>query len=117
VIVGFLVGAVTMYQILATQVTNNIRQLATMKAVGYGDRSVYGVVIIEGFIYALIGYVPAYLGGLLLYYVLREGAMVPVWMTIDRAMLVLVLTLVMCAAASVLALRKVRTADPADLFG
>ena len=117
VVVGFLVGAVTLYQILATQVSNEIRQLATMKAIGFADRSVYATVMSQGFIYAVAGYVPAFLGGIGLYFLLRKGASVPVWMTFDRAAMVFVLTLIMCVISSLLALRKVTTADPADLFG
>ena len=63
VVVGFLVGAVTLYQILSAQVTNHMKELATLKAMGYTDTSVQNVVILEGFIYALVGFVPAYLGG------------------------------------------------------
>jgi putative ABC transport system permease protein len=115
-VVGFIVGAVTLYQILSTQVSSHIKELATMKAMGYSDSAVYLLVVTEGFIYALVGFVPAYVGGLLLYKILRDAAKVPVWMTFDRAALVLTLTLVMCAASSILAARRVRTADPAELF-
>lgn len=117
VVVGFLVGAVTLYQILALQVANHIRELATMKAVGYGDAGVYGVVVAEGLMYALIGFAPAFLGGMALYRLLQTQANVPVWMTAERAAVVFLLTLAMCAISCTLALRKVRTADPADLFG
>ena len=116
VIIGFLVGAVTLYQILATQVASHIRELATMKAMGYSDGNVYGLVVIEGFIYAIVGFIPAYFGGELLYKILREAAKVPVSMTPERAITVFLLTLIMCAVSSILAARKVRTADPAELF-
>lgn len=116
VIVGFLVGAVTLYQILATQVANHMKEFATLKAMGYTDRAVYGVVIAEGFIYAAIGFVPAYFGGVGLYRILQKGAMVPVWMTVERAVFVLILTIIMCTVSSLLAVRKVASADPAELF-
>jgi putative ABC transport system permease protein len=116
VIVGFLVGAVTLYQILSTQVSSHIRELATMKAMGYSDGNVYALVVIEGFIYAIVGFIPAYFGGELLYKILREAAKVPVSMTPERAITVFLLTLIMCAVSSILAARKVRTADPAELF-
>jgi putative ABC transport system permease protein len=116
VIVGFIVGAVTLYQILSTQVSSHLKELATMKAMGYSDASVYGLVILEGFIYAGIGFIPAYIGGEILYKILREAAKVPVTMTPDRAVIVFILTLVMCAISSILAARRVRSADPAELF-
>lgn len=117
VVVGFLVGAVTLYQILSMQVSQHIRELATMKAMGFGNGSVYAVVIAEGFLYAVVGFIPAYLGGLAIYDALRNQAKVPVWMTIDRVAIVFLLTLAMCAISCALALRRVRTANPADLFG
>jgi putative ABC transport system permease protein len=117
VVVGFLVGAVTLYQILSTQVTNHLKELATLKAMGYTDHRVNLLVVLEGFIYAFLGYLPAHAGAELLYYILRQGAMVPVWMTTGRALMVLGLTLLMCLVSSVLAARRVRSADPADLFG
>jgi putative ABC transport system permease protein len=117
VVIGFLVGAVTLYQILSMQVSQHIRELATMKAIGFGNGTVYSVVIAEGFLYALVGFIPAYLGGLAIYEALRTQAKVPVWMTTDRAAIVFLLTLAMCAVSCALALRRVRTANPADLFG
>ena len=116
VLIGFLVGAVTLYQILATEVTNRSPELATLKAIGYTDRFVYQVVLQEGILFAGLGYIPAFILSLGVYFLIRAGANVPVWMTAERAVVVLLLTCVMCGVASAFALRKVRRADPADLF-
>jgi putative ABC transport system permease protein len=40
----------------------------------------------------------------------------PLYITQDRAVTVLVMTLSMCAISALLALRKVRRLDPADVF-
>jgi putative ABC transport system permease protein len=48
--------------------------------------------------------------------VTRDATLLPVFMTGARALLVLVLALLMCTAAGLLALRKLRRADPAELF-
>ncbi len=37
-------------------------------------------------------------------------------MTTERAIFVFVLTLVMCGMSAMIAIRKVKTADPADVF-
>jgi putative ABC transport system permease protein len=37
-------------------------------------------------------------------------------MTVERAVFVFVLTIVMCGLSAMIAIRKVRTADPADVF-
>ena len=46
----------------------------------------------------------------------REVTVLPLLLTVPRAALVLVLTVLMCAASGVLTVRKLRSADPADLF-
>jgi putative ABC transport system permease protein len=42
--------------------------------------------------------------------------MLPIYMTPERAIGVLALSIGMCSFAGVVALRKVRAADPADIF-
>jgi putative ABC transport system permease protein len=40
----------------------------------------------------------------------------PLYITQDRALTVFIMTLTMCAISALLALRKVRRLDPADVF-
>jgi putative ABC transport system permease protein len=46
----------------------------------------------------------------------RKITLLPAYMTWERTTLVLALTIVMCVGSGVLAMRKVRLADPADIF-
>ena len=41
---------------------------------------------------------------------------VPIFMTTNRGILVFVMTVLMCLGAGGLAMRKLRTADPAEVF-
>src|SRR5207237_5015700 len=66
VLVAFTIGAVILYQVLASEVQNRLREYATLKALGYDDRYVYGVVLRQGLIFSLLGYAPAWLGALVL---------------------------------------------------
>jgi putative ABC transport system permease protein len=116
VLVAFLAGAVVLYQVLASEVQNRLREYATLKALGYRDRYVYGSVLRQAFIFAGLGFVPAFLLALLLYALLRTQALVPVSMEPARVAGVLLLTATMCLGAAFLAIRKLRRADPADLF-
>jgi putative ABC transport system permease protein len=116
VLVAFLAGAVILYQVLASEVQNRLREYATLKALGYGNPYVYGVVVRQALIFSGLGFVPAFFLALALYFLLRTQALVPVTMEITRVGGVLFLTAVMCLSATFLALRKLRQADPADLF-
>ncbi len=52
----------------------------------------------------------------LLYGVLRQATDLPIFMTPHKIFGVLVLSLAMCALSGGLVMRRVTTADPADLF-
>ena len=114
--VAFAVGAVILYQILASEISNRLREFATMKAMGYTEGSIYRVGITQGLIYSLLGYFPSLLLSILLYRVLRELSGFPVIMDLERALFVFALSLGMCAIAAALSLGRIKRADPADLF-
>ncbi|MFN5766819.1 MAG: ABC transporter, partial [Pseudanabaena sp.] len=42
--------------------------------------------------------------------------MLPIKMTLERAASVFVMTVVMCTVSGAIAMRKLQTADPADIF-
>ena len=65
---------------------------------------------------AIIGFIPGFFAAVALYYVARTVGGIPAEMTATRAIIVLALTGAMCLASGVLAVRRVHTADPADLF-
>jgi putative ABC transport system permease protein len=116
VLIAFIVGIVILYQVLASEVQNRLREYATLKALGYSDAYVYGTVLRQAVIFAVLGYLPAVFWALLIYALLRSQAMLPVDMPVTRLLGVLGLTLVMCLSAAFFALGKLRAADPADLF-
>lgn len=116
VLVAFVAGAVILYQILASEVQNRLGEYATLKALGYGPGYVYGTILRQALIFSVFAFVPAFCLALLLYGLLRHLAMVPIAMDLARASGVLLLTGLMCLSATFLAIRKVRAADPADLF-
>lgn len=116
VLIAFIVGVVILYQVLASEVQNRLREYATLKALGYSDGYVYGVVLRQAVIFAVLGYLPALFWAQVIYSLLRSQAMLPVDMPFTRVFGVLGLTLVMCLSAAFFAIGKLRAADPADLF-
>ena len=51
-----------------------------------------------------------------LYRITEDATHLPMRMTTGMALLVLALTVVMCAISGLIATRKLRSADPADIF-
>ena len=113
---GFVVGCVIVYQVLYTDVSDHLPEYATLMAMGYRLSHLLGVVLREGFYLAVLGYVPAYLAGQGLYWFVRDATRLPVGMNATRALTVLVMILVMCVASSLLAMRRLVDADPAEIF-
>jgi putative ABC transport system permease protein len=116
VIMGFVVGAIIVYQILFADVSDHLAEYATLKAMGYPNRYLFGVVFQEAVLLAVLGYVPGVLICLGLYRLAGDATRLPMEMTLPLAASVLALAVVMCGASGAVALRKIRSADPAEIF-
>lgn len=116
VAVAVVTGMVILYQVLADSVQHRLREFATLKALGYSDAHLYGSILRQGLILSLLGFAPAFLFALPLYSLLRTQAFVPVDMPLSRAVSVGLFAIAMCFGATILTIRKLRHADPADLF-
>lgn len=114
--VGFIVGIVIVYQILYSDVSEHLPEYATLKAMGYTDNYLLGVLIQEALLLAVFGYLPSVFLALGLYQLAFAATMLPISMTVQRAVAVLILTILMCSASGAIAMRKLRSADPADIF-
>lgn len=113
---GFVVGVVIVYQILYSDVSDHLPEYATLKAMGYTDRFLMNVLIQEALILAILGFFPSFFLATGLYQLTQKATLLPIGMTANRAVSVLILTVVMCTASGTIAMRKLQTADPADVF-
>jgi putative ABC transport system permease protein len=116
VAIGFIVGAVIVYQILYTDVSDHLPEYATLKAMGYSDTYLIGVILQEALLFAALGFVPGFLLSTGLYALFKSVTFLPIAMKLSRATTVLVLTIIMCVGAGAIAMQKLRAADPADIF-
>jgi putative ABC transport system permease protein len=115
-IMGFVVGAIIVYQILFADVSEHLNEYATLRAMGYKNRFVFGIVLQQAVILAVLGYLP---GVAIVYWLYGKAAAaisLPLYITQERAITVFLMTLAMCAISGLLAVRKVRRLDPADVF-
>ncbi|MEH1888237.1 MAG: ABC transporter permease DevC [Nostoc sp.] len=116
VTMGFLVGVIIVYQVLSTDVNAHMKEYATFKAMGYNNLYLLSVVFEEAVILAVLGFIPGAIVPLGLYHLTRNATNLPVYMTLARALTVLVLTMIMCLISGAIATRKLQSADPADMF-
>jgi len=115
-IIGFIVGLIIVYQILYSDVSDHLAEYATLKAMGYSDRYLVGVLVQEALLLAVLGFLPGIVLANGLYSLAQSATLLPISMTANRATTVLGLTIVMCTGSGALALRKLQSADPADIF-
>lgn len=116
VFIALIVGVIFVYQVIATDIADHFAEYATLRAMGYATGYLSGVVLRQALVLAILGYMLAFPVALGLYAVGRNEEQLLLEMTRPRAVVVLLLTIAMCSLSGLLALRKVKTADPADLF-
>ena len=116
VVVGFIVGTAIVYQVLSSDIANHIAEYATLKAMGYGPGYLARVVLTQALILSGLGFVPGWAISRTLYYVTSESVRIPMKMGAELSLGVLGMSVVMCSISGLASLRKVTTADPADLF-
>ncbi|WP_414576959.1 ABC transporter permease DevC [Anabaena sp. CCY 9402-a] len=115
-IIGFIVGAVIVYQILYSDVSDHLPEYATLKAIGFKNRYLLVIVFQEALILAAIGFIPGIAISQGLYMITRQATLLPIMMTLDRAIFIFILTTLMCTISASIAMRKLQAADPADIF-
>lgn len=116
VVIGFIVGLVIVYQVLATDVQDHMSEYATFKAIGYAPRFFLGIVFEEAVSLAALGFGPGLLISLSLYRLAAAKTALPITMPWTRPLLVFVLTTLMCTISGAIATKRLNSADPAELF-
>jgi putative ABC transport system permease protein len=115
-LVAFIVGIMVVYQILATQVSRQLPQFATLKAIGYTDRSLSGTVLTMAFVIVIAAFVPALAAAFGMYVVIRNETLLPVTMSAARVGAVFAAAVLMAAFSALMSAGSLRRADPADIF-
>jgi putative ABC transport system permease protein len=116
VLMGMFVGCIIVYQILYSDVTDHLPEYATLKAMGYRDGFLFRVVLQQSLVLSVFGFFPGMLISYAVYIVSRRATLLPLQMTLERSVTVYALTIVMCAVSGALAMRRLKAADPAEIF-
>jgi putative ABC transport system permease protein len=113
---GVLVGAIIVYQILFADITGHQAEYATLKAMGHTSGWLARAVIVQASILAVLGFLPGLGVAHWLHALARNATNLPMAIGLDRGLLVLGLTLGMCWVSALIAMRKLGSADPAEIF-
>jgi putative ABC transport system permease protein len=116
VTMGFIVGVVIVYQVLYKDVSDHLAEYATLKAMGYSNFYLFSLILQESLLLSLCGFVPALLICAILYKLTESATGLLMELNSDRILQLLFLTITMCVISGTLSLRKVQTADPAEIF-
>lgn len=114
--VALIVGAVIVYQILYTDVNDHLEEYATLKSIGFRDSYFTSVILQESVILSVFGFIPGTLLTWGLFYLTRHIAHMATYLSLANCGIIFGLTLFMCLAAGALATRKLRHANPAEIF-
>ena len=114
--VGVIVGMVIVGQILYSSVSDHMKEFATLKAMGVGDRVVYSIIIQQALWMAVLGYFPslALCWGLGVWTFNTQG--ITILITPIAATGILGITILMCVGSALFAIQKVTRVDPAIVF-
>jgi putative ABC transport system permease protein len=116
VAIGFVVGVTICYQIIYASVADHMPEFATLKAMGYPDRYFVRVVLYKALYLSILGFIPGGAVGWLLYLTLARQTGLMMEFKASVALTVLVFTMTMCAVSALFVIRKLKSADPAELF-
>jgi putative ABC transport system permease protein len=116
VIVACVVGLVILNQTLSTQITRQLPQYATLKAMGYSNGYLGGIVVTLATMMSTISFLPAVVLSIIIYWIVRHTTLLPIEMTVARLISVLAMAWGMSALSALIALRVLRRADPVELF-
>ena len=115
-LMGLVVGMVIVYQILFSDIAGHLKEYATLKAMGYSGFYLARVVLGAALILAVAGFIPGLVLSFLLYDVVGGATFLPLRLDVRLGASVFAMIFAMCAVAGLLAVRKLRDANPADMF-
>jgi putative ABC transport system permease protein len=116
VLVAMIVATAVVYQVLSNDIRNHLGEYATLKAMGYTGRRLAAVVVAQSLIYMMIAYAVAVVIGEAVYRATETLAGIPMRLTGQTLAISLGLSVIVGLLTGGFSLRRLRKADPAELF-
>jgi putative ABC transport system permease protein len=114
--VGVFVGIVFISQVLHGIISDNIREYATLRAIGYNQGFFVQLVAAIAVAIAITTYIPSILITLAIYAVASAATKLPLILKVSYLIEVFVLVVAMGLVATFFSTKKLKQADPVDLF-
>lgn len=114
--IGFVVGVIVVYNIIYTDIEDNLSQYATLRAMGYSSSYLLSVVCLESFLISILGFFPGLCSSVLIYRLIANATGLLMRMSFSVIALVLILTIIMCMFAGLIAATKLKNIDPAEVY-
>jgi putative ABC transport system permease protein len=114
-VLGLIVGTVIVAQTLYSSTKDHLAEFATLRALGSSSGYINKVILTQAGLSAVLGYMLGMAIALTIVY-LSEHTALPIIMSPGLAVLLLALTLAMCAISALSAIGKVMRIDPAVVF-
>jgi putative ABC transport system permease protein len=115
-VMGFVVGIVICYQIIHADISDHMREFATLKAMGYRSPFFLYLVLRQSLYLSLLGFAPGLAISYAAYQLLTAITGLTMQLTLTLAATVLGVTALMCVISGLFAVNKLLRADPAELF-
>jgi putative ABC transport system permease protein len=115
-VIAFVVGGAILFQVLSTEITTRLKEFATFKAIGFGPAFLYTIGIIQILLFAVIGFVMAGFASVGVSTIIRNVIHLPPTLEPGLIATVFGATILMCVVPGFVTLRRVRLADPAELY-
>jgi putative ABC transport system permease protein len=115
-VIGFFVGIIVVYNIIYTDINNNLPQYGTLRAIGYSNSYLFAIIVLQSAILAIIGFFPGLFASILIYQVMAKSTGLLVEMSLGVASLVAILTIFMCILAGLIGAKKIQGLDPAEVY-
>lgn len=114
-VLALIVGVVIVAQTIYAATVDHIREYGTLKAMGASNGYLYRIIITQSVLSGLIAYLIGIAASLIISQVSMNGtlAIIVNW---QLALALFFLTILMCCSASLVAIRKATTIDPAMVF-
>lgn len=116
VLVSVVGGIVVVYQILYQMTSKYLREYSTLKAIGFSHGMLISIVLVQAMTLTITGYALGLAISFYLYDWMSELISIPYRIEMSKAVAVFALVTFISQVSALLAIRKLREADPADLF-
>ncbi|MBX3299810.1 MAG: FtsX-like permease family protein [Acidobacteria bacterium] len=114
-VLAIIVGVVIVAQTIYSATVDHIREYGTLKAIGATNSYLYRIILTQSVVSGLIAYVIGIAISLVISSVSMQGTLAII-VHFPLAVTLFILTIAMCCGASIVAIRKATTIDPAMVF-